>query len=47
VERFVEQVTSLMADPARVSEMAAKARALAHPDAAAHIAEMALKAIRS
>ena len=46
-ERFVEQVTSLMADPARISVMSAKARALAHPNAAAHIAEMAFNAIRS
>jgi len=46
-ERFVKELTALFADPARMSEMAAKARTLAHPDAAAHIAEMALAAIRN
>jgi UDP-N-acetylglucosamine--N-acetylmuramyl-(pentapeptide) pyrophosphoryl-undecaprenol N-acetylglucosamine transferase len=46
-ERFVEEVTSLLGTPSRMAEMAARARALAHPDAAAHIAEMALAAIRS
>lgn len=46
-ERFVEEVTSLLGTPSRMAEMAARARALAHPDAAAHIAVMALAAIRS
>jgi UDP-N-acetylglucosamine--N-acetylmuramyl-(pentapeptide) pyrophosphoryl-undecaprenol N-acetylglucosamine transferase len=45
-ERFVEEITSLLATPSRMAEMAARARALAHPDAASHIAEMALAAIR-
>jgi UDP-N-acetylglucosamine--N-acetylmuramyl-(pentapeptide) pyrophosphoryl-undecaprenol N-acetylglucosamine transferase len=45
-ERFVQEVTALLADPARMAAMAGKARTLAHPDAAAHIAEMALGAIR-
>lgn len=45
--RFVDEVAGLMSAPTRVSEMASHARLLAHPDAAAHIAEMALKAIRS
>lgn len=44
--RFVEEVCALMQAPARMAEMAARARTLAHPDAAAHIAEMALAAIR-
>jgi UDP-N-acetylglucosamine--N-acetylmuramyl-(pentapeptide) pyrophosphoryl-undecaprenol N-acetylglucosamine transferase len=45
-ERFVKEVTALLGDPARMAAMAAKARPLAHPDAAAHITEMALSAIR-
>jgi UDP-N-acetylglucosamine--N-acetylmuramyl-(pentapeptide) pyrophosphoryl-undecaprenol N-acetylglucosamine transferase len=45
-ERFVKEVTELLGDPARMAAMAAKASALAHPDAAAHIAEMALSVIR-
>jgi UDP-N-acetylglucosamine--N-acetylmuramyl-(pentapeptide) pyrophosphoryl-undecaprenol N-acetylglucosamine transferase len=45
--RFVEEVAALMGDRERMSAMGAKARALAHPDAAAHIAEMALMAIKS
>jgi UDP-N-acetylglucosamine--N-acetylmuramyl-(pentapeptide) pyrophosphoryl-undecaprenol N-acetylglucosamine transferase len=44
--RFVKEVAELMGTPARMSEMGAKARMLAHPDAAAHIAEMALRAIK-
>jgi UDP-N-acetylglucosamine--N-acetylmuramyl-(pentapeptide) pyrophosphoryl-undecaprenol N-acetylglucosamine transferase len=46
-ERFVEEVASLLGTPSRMAEMAARARALAHPDAAGHIAEMALATIRS
>jgi UDP-N-acetylglucosamine--N-acetylmuramyl-(pentapeptide) pyrophosphoryl-undecaprenol N-acetylglucosamine transferase len=46
-ERFVDEVTSLLGTPKRMAEMAERARALAHPDAAAHIVEMALATIRS
>jgi UDP-N-acetylglucosamine--N-acetylmuramyl-(pentapeptide) pyrophosphoryl-undecaprenol N-acetylglucosamine transferase len=42
VERFVNQVTALLAAPAQREAMGAKARTLAYPDAAARIAEMAL-----
>jgi UDP-N-acetylglucosamine--N-acetylmuramyl-(pentapeptide) pyrophosphoryl-undecaprenol N-acetylglucosamine transferase len=45
-EQFVDEVIGLLGDPERVAAMATKARALAHPDAAAHIAEMALSAIK-
>jgi UDP-N-acetylglucosamine--N-acetylmuramyl-(pentapeptide) pyrophosphoryl-undecaprenol N-acetylglucosamine transferase len=45
-ERFVKEVTSLLADPARLATMGAQARTLAHPDAAKHIAEMALSVAR-
>jgi UDP-N-acetylglucosamine--N-acetylmuramyl-(pentapeptide) pyrophosphoryl-undecaprenol N-acetylglucosamine transferase len=45
--RFVEEVTALLLAPARMAEMAARASTLAHPDAAAHITEMALGAIKS
>jgi UDP-N-acetylglucosamine--N-acetylmuramyl-(pentapeptide) pyrophosphoryl-undecaprenol N-acetylglucosamine transferase len=45
-ERFVSVVIALLGDPSRVTAMATKARTLAHPDAAAHIAEMALGAIK-
>jgi UDP-N-acetylglucosamine--N-acetylmuramyl-(pentapeptide) pyrophosphoryl-undecaprenol N-acetylglucosamine transferase len=45
-ERFVQEVTALLGDPARMAAMATKARGLAHPNAAAHIAEMALSAIK-
>jgi UDP-N-acetylglucosamine--N-acetylmuramyl-(pentapeptide) pyrophosphoryl-undecaprenol N-acetylglucosamine transferase len=41
-ERFVTEVAALLSDPRRLAEMGIKARTLAHPDAAAHIAEMAL-----
>jgi UDP-N-acetylglucosamine--N-acetylmuramyl-(pentapeptide) pyrophosphoryl-undecaprenol N-acetylglucosamine transferase len=44
--RFVKEVTALLGDPERMAAMGQKARALAHPDAAAHIAEMALTAIK-
>jgi UDP-N-acetylglucosamine--N-acetylmuramyl-(pentapeptide) pyrophosphoryl-undecaprenol N-acetylglucosamine transferase len=46
-ERFVNEVTALLADPARMAAMGAKARSLAHPDAAAHIAGMALGAAKA
>ncbi len=46
-ERFVEEVTALLRSPERLAAMGGKARALAHPDAAAHIAEMALSGRRS
>jgi UDP-N-acetylglucosamine--N-acetylmuramyl-(pentapeptide) pyrophosphoryl-undecaprenol N-acetylglucosamine transferase len=43
-ERFVNEVTALLSSPERLAAMSAKARALVHPDAAAHIAAMALSA---
>jgi UDP-N-acetylglucosamine--N-acetylmuramyl-(pentapeptide) pyrophosphoryl-undecaprenol N-acetylglucosamine transferase len=45
-ERFVNEVTSLLADHTRLAAMGSKARTLAHPDAAAHIATMALRTIK-
>jgi UDP-N-acetylglucosamine--N-acetylmuramyl-(pentapeptide) pyrophosphoryl-undecaprenol N-acetylglucosamine transferase len=45
--RFADEVTALLQTPERMAEMASRARTLAHPDAAAHIAEMALAAIKS
>ena len=45
-ERFVQQVADLLGDAPRMSAMGEKARALAHRDAAAHVAEMALRAAR-
>jgi UDP-N-acetylglucosamine--N-acetylmuramyl-(pentapeptide) pyrophosphoryl-undecaprenol N-acetylglucosamine transferase len=45
-ERFVQEVTALLGNPERLATMAAKARTLAHPDAANHIVEMALSAAR-
>ncbi len=45
-ERFVQEVTALLGNAERLATMAAKARTLAHPDAAAHIAEMALSAAK-
>lgn len=45
-ERFVNEVSALLADPARMADMGARARAFAHPDAAAHIAHMALAAAK-
>jgi len=45
-ERFVNEVTALLSDPARTAQMGSRARELAHPDAAAHIARMALQAAR-
>jgi UDP-N-acetylglucosamine--N-acetylmuramyl-(pentapeptide) pyrophosphoryl-undecaprenol N-acetylglucosamine transferase len=45
-ERFVAEVTALFSNPERLAGMGKKARTLAHPDAAAHIAEMALAAIK-
>jgi UDP-N-acetylglucosamine--N-acetylmuramyl-(pentapeptide) pyrophosphoryl-undecaprenol N-acetylglucosamine transferase len=44
--RFADEVVALLNDPARMEEMGAQARKLAHPDAASHIAGMALAAIR-
>jgi UDP-N-acetylglucosamine--N-acetylmuramyl-(pentapeptide) pyrophosphoryl-undecaprenol N-acetylglucosamine transferase len=41
-ERFVTEVAALLDALPRMAEMGAKARTLAHPDAAVHIAEMAL-----
>jgi UDP-N-acetylglucosamine--N-acetylmuramyl-(pentapeptide) pyrophosphoryl-undecaprenol N-acetylglucosamine transferase len=43
-DRFVQEVTALLGDAERLATMAAKARTLAHPDAANHIVEMALSA---
>jgi UDP-N-acetylglucosamine--N-acetylmuramyl-(pentapeptide) pyrophosphoryl-undecaprenol N-acetylglucosamine transferase len=45
-ERFVKQMVALLGDPVQMAEMGAKARALAHRDAAAHIAGMALSAAK-
>jgi UDP-N-acetylglucosamine--N-acetylmuramyl-(pentapeptide) pyrophosphoryl-undecaprenol N-acetylglucosamine transferase len=42
-ERFVAELTSLFADPARLAGIGESARRLSHPDAAAHIARMAAK----
>jgi UDP-N-acetylglucosamine--N-acetylmuramyl-(pentapeptide) pyrophosphoryl-undecaprenol N-acetylglucosamine transferase len=41
-ERFVTEVAALLGDPPRMAAIGTKARILAHPDAAVHIAEMAL-----
>jgi UDP-N-acetylglucosamine--N-acetylmuramyl-(pentapeptide) pyrophosphoryl-undecaprenol N-acetylglucosamine transferase len=46
VERFVQQVTALLGNPQQMADMGAQARALAHRDAAAHIADMAIQAAR-
>ena len=46
-ERFVQEVTALLADTERLALMGGKARAMAHPDAAARIAEMALSAAKT
>jgi len=43
-ERFMNEVTALLGSPERLAAMSGKARALALPDAAAHIAAMALTA---
>jgi len=45
-ERFVQEVTALMADPERLALMGGRARAMAHPDAAARIAQMAITAAK-
>jgi UDP-N-acetylglucosamine--N-acetylmuramyl-(pentapeptide) pyrophosphoryl-undecaprenol N-acetylglucosamine transferase len=45
-ERFMKEVTALLGDPVRLAAMSTKARALAHPDAAVQIAEMALSVIK-
>lgn len=41
--RFVEEVSELLTAPAQLAEIAARARTLAHPDAARHIAAMAVE----
>lgn len=41
-ERFVTEVAALLGDPPRMAAIGAKAHMQAHPDAAVHIAEMAL-----
>jgi UDP-N-acetylglucosamine--N-acetylmuramyl-(pentapeptide) pyrophosphoryl-undecaprenol N-acetylglucosamine transferase len=46
VERFVKQVTALLNAPERMAAMGAKARTLAHRDAAAHVAAMAVSAAK-
>jgi UDP-N-acetylglucosamine--N-acetylmuramyl-(pentapeptide) pyrophosphoryl-undecaprenol N-acetylglucosamine transferase len=43
-ERFMQEVTAFVNNPERMAAMGAKARALAHRDAAAHIAGMAIRA---
>ena len=43
-ERFMNEVTALLQSPQRMAAMGAKARALAHRDAAVHIAGMAIRA---
>ncbi len=45
-ERFVQQVTELLGNAPKMAAMGAKAQTLAHPDAAARVAELALKAAR-
>lgn len=45
-ERFVTQVTDVLNNSQRMVEMGEKARALAHRDAATHVAEMALRAAK-
>ena len=42
-ERFIAEVTALFQDRKRLAQIGAEARKLAHPDATAHIAEMAAK----
>jgi UDP-N-acetylglucosamine--N-acetylmuramyl-(pentapeptide) pyrophosphoryl-undecaprenol N-acetylglucosamine transferase len=46
-ERFVQQVVDLLGSPEQMAAMGAKARALAHRDAAAHIAGMAIGAAKT
>jgi UDP-N-acetylglucosamine--N-acetylmuramyl-(pentapeptide) pyrophosphoryl-undecaprenol N-acetylglucosamine transferase len=45
-ERFVQEVAALLDDREQLAAMGAKARELAHPDAAAHIVEMAIRVAR-
>jgi UDP-N-acetylglucosamine--N-acetylmuramyl-(pentapeptide) pyrophosphoryl-undecaprenol N-acetylglucosamine transferase len=45
-ERFMDEVSALLKSPQRMAGMGAKARALAHRDAAAHIAAMAISAAK-
>lgn len=42
-QRFVTEVAALLEAPAQMAAMGTRARTMAHPDAAAHIAEMALR----
>jgi UDP-N-acetylglucosamine--N-acetylmuramyl-(pentapeptide) pyrophosphoryl-undecaprenol N-acetylglucosamine transferase len=42
-ERLTRELTGLLSDPARLREMSAKARTLAHPDALQRIAAMAVR----
>src|SRR5215469_14711735 len=42
-EKLAQTVTELLSDPARLQTMAAKARQLGHPDAAAKVAEMVVQ----
>ncbi|MDR3763630.1 MAG: undecaprenyldiphospho-muramoylpentapeptide beta-N-acetylglucosaminyltransferase [Acidobacteriota bacterium] len=42
--RFVEEVAALLASPGRMAQMGSRSRQLAHPDAAAHLARMAIAA---
>jgi len=44
--RLVREVTGLLAEPARLSVMAARARALATPDAAARLVDLVLRLAR-
>jgi UDP-N-acetylglucosamine--N-acetylmuramyl-(pentapeptide) pyrophosphoryl-undecaprenol N-acetylglucosamine transferase len=45
-DRFVREVTELLRAPEKLAAMGAKARSLAHADAAAQIAAMALSAVK-
>lgn len=45
--RLAETVVQLLSDPTRLRDMAAKARKLGHPDAAAQVAEMVAQLISS
>jgi UDP-N-acetylglucosamine--N-acetylmuramyl-(pentapeptide) pyrophosphoryl-undecaprenol N-acetylglucosamine transferase len=42
-ERLTNELTGLLGDPARLQQMGARARTLAHPDALQRIAGMALR----
>jgi len=45
-EKFVDQIVALLSDPPRMAQMGERAHQLAHPGAAARIAQMALHAGR-